>query len=62
MVGLTGETSNRLFEILADWNDILKGTSLGSGKPPEPPPPANDEADQGRVAATKRPSKQRGRA
>jgi|TARA_Y100000815_G_scaffold222181_1_gene208713 hypothetical protein len=25
---LEGETSNRLFEILADWNEILKSTSL----------------------------------
>lgn len=22
------ETSNRLFEVLADWNDILRSTSL----------------------------------
>ncbi|WP_156323814.1 hypothetical protein [Citromicrobium sp. WPS32] len=28
MVRLEGETSNRLFEILADWNEILKSTSL----------------------------------
>jgi len=36
MVRLSGESSNRLFEILADWNDILRSTSLNDNRTTEP--------------------------
>lgn len=36
MVRLSGESSNRLFEILADWNDILRSTSLNDNRMVEP--------------------------
>jgi len=40
MARLSGESSNRLFETLAEWAEILKTTSLGQRTndniPPEP--------------------------
>jgi hypothetical protein len=59
MAHLEGETSNKLFEVLADWNDILKDTSLGASKPAAP---ANDPRAEKQPASEVKPSRKRRRA
>jgi hypothetical protein len=36
MARLGAPISNDLFKILADWNDVLKGTSLNQNEQPVP--------------------------
>lgn len=36
MVRLSGEESNRIFDELAQWEQILKDTSLAGPRPPAP--------------------------
>lgn len=36
MVRLSGEEANRIFEELAEWEHILKDTSLAQPRPPSP--------------------------
>jgi hypothetical protein len=48
-----GETSNALLDTLADWNEILKNTSLGACTG-GPPPSANDGTAQKVPAPSRR--------
>jgi hypothetical protein len=34
MAHLSAETSNSIFKILGDWNDVLRFTSLNQNTPP----------------------------
>jgi hypothetical protein len=36
MVRLSGEETNRIFDELSNWEQILKDTSLGRQHPPSP--------------------------
>jgi hypothetical protein len=35
-VGLSGEVSNQIFAELAQWEEVLKDTSLARPQPPQP--------------------------